>query len=224
MPSSLRIASPLKGTTSHALIGQARRPRDTDASHARRTRPRTGRRADVVADEQHPRPGRARRNLIDTLVTFDQVDALAAWVKTFGVNVIGIYMKSTPSSPATIVYDQVHMMTGETDAASRLDWIASLDAIHGLDPNAVVAGHKRVHASDSPDDHRTEPAIPTRLLASRGRAAHRPRHSQRHARSPPRPRQPPRSLSLGTDGHRQEAGRRAWTNEPARPARHPATR
>jgi glyoxylase-like metal-dependent hydrolase (beta-lactamase superfamily II) len=49
-----------------------------------------------------------------------------------------------------IVYNQVHMMTGETDAASRLDWIASLDAIQALDPDIVVAGHKRVDEPDSP--------------------------------------------------------------------------
>jgi glyoxylase-like metal-dependent hydrolase (beta-lactamase superfamily II) len=50
-----------------------------------------------------------------------------------------------------VVYNQVHMMTAETDATSREAWIASLDAIAALDPITVVSGHKRVGAPDTPD-------------------------------------------------------------------------
>lgn len=50
-----------------------------------------------------------------------------------------------------IVYNQVHMMTAETDAASRGAWIASLDSIAALRPATVVSGHKRVAAPDTPD-------------------------------------------------------------------------
>ena len=50
-----------------------------------------------------------------------------------------------------VVYNQVHMMTAETDATSREAWIASLDAIAALSPATVVSGHKRVGAPDSPE-------------------------------------------------------------------------
>jgi len=50
-----------------------------------------------------------------------------------------------------VVYNQVHMMTAETDATSREAWIASLDAIAALNPATVVSGHKRVGAPDSPE-------------------------------------------------------------------------
>jgi len=50
-----------------------------------------------------------------------------------------------------VVYNQVHMMTAETDAVSRDAWIASLDAIAALNPTTVVSGHKRVGAPDSPE-------------------------------------------------------------------------
>lgn len=50
-----------------------------------------------------------------------------------------------------VVYNQVHMMTGYTDAAARGAWIASLDAIEAMNPATVVSGHKRVGAPDTPD-------------------------------------------------------------------------
>jgi len=50
-----------------------------------------------------------------------------------------------------VVYNQVHMMTAYTDAVSREAWIASQDAIAALNPATVVAGHKRVGATDTPD-------------------------------------------------------------------------
>ncbi len=50
-----------------------------------------------------------------------------------------------------VVYNQVHMMTAETDQTSREAWIASLDAVAALNPKIVVAGHKRVGAADGPE-------------------------------------------------------------------------
>jgi glyoxylase-like metal-dependent hydrolase (beta-lactamase superfamily II) len=50
-----------------------------------------------------------------------------------------------------VVYNQVHMMTAETNAASREAWVHSLDAIAALNPTTVVSGHKRVGAPDSPE-------------------------------------------------------------------------
>jgi hypothetical protein len=49
-----------------------------------------------------------------------------------------------------VVYNQVHMMTAETDEKRREDWIASLDRIAALEPRIVVSGHKRVGAADDP--------------------------------------------------------------------------
>lgn len=183
--------------------------------------------------------------LVDTLVTFDQVDALADWVAGFGKHLSGIYMThghsdhwiglsrlrerfgdvsawarpkvhdrsifeatdpglsaywqgvfpgEIPKQPATpdrfddtvielegseinivdigqgdtadstilhvpsihavvggdVVYNQVHMMTGETDDQSREDWIANLDQIAALEPRSVVSGHQRVGAPNDP--------------------------------------------------------------------------
>jgi glyoxylase-like metal-dependent hydrolase (beta-lactamase superfamily II) len=60
-----------------------------------------------------------------------------------------------PSAAAVVggdvVYNRVHMMTAETDESRRDAWIASLDAVAALDPEIVVAGHKRVGASDLPE-------------------------------------------------------------------------
>lgn len=49
-----------------------------------------------------------------------------------------------------VVYNQVHMMTAETDEASREDWIRNLDQIAALDPEIVVSGHPRVGAPHVP--------------------------------------------------------------------------
>ncbi|MFC0431013.1 MBL fold metallo-hydrolase [Kutzneria buriramensis] len=184
--------------------------------------------------------------LVDTLVTYDQVDALADWVEGFGKRVVavlithghsdhwiglarlrerfpdarglatrevlaqarfevadegtraywqGIFPGEVPAEPVLpelldadsfdldgqplrvvdigqgdvdhssivhapsidavvagdVVYNQVHMMTADTDEAARAAWLASLDAIAALRPKTVVSGHKRVGAPDSPD-------------------------------------------------------------------------
>jgi hypothetical protein len=42
------------------------------------------------------------------------------------------------------------MMTAETDAQSRQDWIDNLNEIAALDPQIVVSGHHRVGAPTDP--------------------------------------------------------------------------
>ena len=45
-----------------------------------------------------------------------------------------------------VVYNQVHMMTAETDEKTREAWVDNLDEIAALDPEIVVSGHNRVGA------------------------------------------------------------------------------
>jgi glyoxylase-like metal-dependent hydrolase (beta-lactamase superfamily II) len=189
--------------------------------------------------------GREEAVLVDTLVTFDQVDALADWIDGFGKRLVGIYIThghsdhwiglsrlrerfgavpgwarpevfdravfeatnpglagywqgvfpgEIPEKPETpdrlettsielegseirvidigqgdtehstivhvpsiravvggdVVYNEVHMMTAETDARSRQDWIDNLNQIASLDPKIVVSGHHRVGAPTDP--------------------------------------------------------------------------
>lgn len=189
--------------------------------------------------------GRQEAVLVDTLVTFDQVDALADWIDGFGKRLVGIYIThghsdhwiglsrlrerfgdapgwarpkvferavfeatnpglseywqgvfpcEIPEKPETpdrlnatsielegseiriidigqgdtehstivhvpsiravvggdVVYNEVHMMTAETDARSRQDWIDNLNQIASLDPQIVVSGHHRVGAPNDP--------------------------------------------------------------------------
>lgn len=184
--------------------------------------------------------------LVDTLVAFEQVDALAEWVRGFGKHITGVYIThghsdhwiglarlqehfpgargiatpdvvqrarfeatdpglsaywqhsfpgELPAEPALpeamsggtfelegqvlravavgqgdtehstvlhvpsidlvvggdVVYNSVHMMTGETDERGREAWIASLDKVAALNPKIVVAGHKSVGAPDLPE-------------------------------------------------------------------------
>lgn len=51
-----------------------------------------------------------------------------------------------------VVYNQVHMMTGETDEQSRQKWMDNLDRIAAMNPQIIVAGHKRVGTSDGPEN------------------------------------------------------------------------
>jgi glyoxylase-like metal-dependent hydrolase (beta-lactamase superfamily II) len=50
------------------------------------------------------------------------------------------------------VYNDVHVFLGESNADLRTEWLAALDTIESLKPRAVVAGHKRPGASDTPDN------------------------------------------------------------------------
>jgi glyoxylase-like metal-dependent hydrolase (beta-lactamase superfamily II) len=49
------------------------------------------------------------------------------------------------------VYNDVHVYLAESNSDSRREWLAALDAIESLRPNAVVAGHKRPGATDAPN-------------------------------------------------------------------------
>lgn len=49
-----------------------------------------------------------------------------------------------------VVYNQVHMMTAETDERTRQAWIHNLNQIAALDPQIVVSGHQRVGAPNDP--------------------------------------------------------------------------
>ena len=49
-----------------------------------------------------------------------------------------------------LAYNQVHMMTAETGAAERDQWIANLDKVAALEPAVVVAGHKKVDNGNNP--------------------------------------------------------------------------
>jgi glyoxylase-like metal-dependent hydrolase (beta-lactamase superfamily II) len=189
--------------------------------------------------------GQEEAVLVDTLVTFDQVDGLADWIDGFGKRLVGVYIThghsdhwiglsrlrerfgdvpgwarpkvferavfeatnpglsgywqgvfpgEIPEKPETpdrlettsielegseirvidigqgdtehstivhvpsihaavggdVVYNEVHMMTAETDAKSRQEWIDNLNQIAALDPQIVVSGHHRVGAPNDP--------------------------------------------------------------------------
>jgi glyoxylase-like metal-dependent hydrolase (beta-lactamase superfamily II) len=49
------------------------------------------------------------------------------------------------------VYNGIHPYLRETDAQSRLEWIATLDELEALEPKAVIAGHKVPDNDDDPD-------------------------------------------------------------------------
>jgi glyoxylase-like metal-dependent hydrolase (beta-lactamase superfamily II) len=49
------------------------------------------------------------------------------------------------------VYNDVHVFLGESNADLRKEWLAALDTIESLKPRAVVAGHKRPGAADTPN-------------------------------------------------------------------------
>ena len=48
------------------------------------------------------------------------------------------------------VYNGIHPYLAETNAQTRLEWIAALDKIEGLKPTTVIAGHKVPEGDDSP--------------------------------------------------------------------------
>jgi glyoxylase-like metal-dependent hydrolase (beta-lactamase superfamily II) len=49
-----------------------------------------------------------------------------------------------------VVYSGIHPYLGETDTASRVEWISALDKLEALEPRAVVAGHKVPGSEDDP--------------------------------------------------------------------------
>src|SRR5712672_785696 len=50
------------------------------------------------------------------------------------------------------LYSDVHLHLGESNAEGRKEWIAALDMIESLKPVAVIAGHKRAGAPDTPNN------------------------------------------------------------------------
>src|SRR6266852_5318666 len=71
-------------------------------------------------------------------------------------DIAGSTIFHVPSAGAVIcgdvIYNNVHMMMYEADAAKREAWIASVAAIAALNPKIVVAGHKSVGAADRPEN------------------------------------------------------------------------
>jgi glyoxylase-like metal-dependent hydrolase (beta-lactamase superfamily II) len=49
-----------------------------------------------------------------------------------------------------VVYNECHMFVGDSTPDSRQNWIAALDRLAALSPKAVVAGHKKPGAPDTP--------------------------------------------------------------------------
>ena len=49
-----------------------------------------------------------------------------------------------------VVYNDVYLQLRESDAKTRLEWIATLDTLQSMHPHAVVAGHKRAGRDDDP--------------------------------------------------------------------------
>jgi glyoxylase-like metal-dependent hydrolase (beta-lactamase superfamily II) len=50
------------------------------------------------------------------------------------------------------VYSGIHPALLESGPAGRRAWLAALDLVESLAPRYVVAGHRRRHSTDSPDD------------------------------------------------------------------------
>jgi glyoxylase-like metal-dependent hydrolase (beta-lactamase superfamily II) len=48
-------------------------------------------------------------------------------------------------------YNDVHLYLAESDAQARREWIAALDTIKSLHPQAVIAGHQRAGRHDGPE-------------------------------------------------------------------------
>jgi glyoxylase-like metal-dependent hydrolase (beta-lactamase superfamily II) len=49
-----------------------------------------------------------------------------------------------------VAYNDVHLYLAESNANTRHEWIAALDAIESLKPRTVIAGHKKPEVNDSP--------------------------------------------------------------------------
>src|SRR6266702_965729 len=111
--------------------------------------------------------------LIDALLTFANADQIAAWAKSFGKKIIGVYITHghsdhwlglarllehfpEPSADGVasgdVVYNNVHMMMYEADEAKSEASIASIEVVAALNPKIVVAGHKSVGAADLPEN------------------------------------------------------------------------
>jgi glyoxylase-like metal-dependent hydrolase (beta-lactamase superfamily II) len=89
---------------------------------------------DTIALEGH------ELRVIDTGHT-DTTSTSVLWCPTLRLLVAG-----------DVVYNRTHMYLGESTAASRREWIATLTKLKDLDPLHVVAGHKQPDGTDDPSD------------------------------------------------------------------------
>jgi len=48
-------------------------------------------------------------------------------------------------------YNDVHLYLAESDPQGRREWLAALDTIESLQPQAVIAGHQRAGRHDGPE-------------------------------------------------------------------------
>jgi glyoxylase-like metal-dependent hydrolase (beta-lactamase superfamily II) len=69
----------------------------------------------------------------------DSPDSTSLHVPSIGLIVAG-----------DVVYNQCRIYVGDTTPESRKNWIAALDRLAALNPEIVVAGHKKPGAPDSP--------------------------------------------------------------------------
>ena len=94
--------------------------------------------------------------LVDTAITVEQNQRLREWIAACGKNLTTIYATHGHGDHCLVVagdaaYNDVHLHLGESNAETRKEWIAALDTIESLKPVAVVAGHKRPNATDTPN-------------------------------------------------------------------------
>lgn len=59
-----------------------------------------------------------------------------------------------------VVYNGIHPFLAETNAQTRLEWIAALDKLDALVPRAVVAGKQDPRPRRRPAEHRRDPEVP----------------------------------------------------------------
>lgn len=87
---------------------------------------------DVIMLEGH------RLEIVETGLT-DTRGTTAVWVPDLRLVVAG-----------DAAYDDTHQWLLETTRATRAEWIAAVEKLQGLDPVAVVAGHKNPEHTDDP--------------------------------------------------------------------------
>jgi glyoxylase-like metal-dependent hydrolase (beta-lactamase superfamily II) len=92
--------------------------------------------------------------LADTITVAEPLDADHVELEGLRLEVIETGQSDTADSTALyapdlglvvcgdVAYNHCHMYVGKTTAASRAEWIAALDRLAGLNPDAVVTGHK----------------------------------------------------------------------------------
>ncbi len=57
-----------------------------------------------------------------------------------------------------VAYNDVHLYLAESNANTRREWIAALDAIESLKPRTVIAGHKKPEKNE-PQNYRRDPTV-----------------------------------------------------------------